>query len=396
MILRNAFYLFLLGIMAASSSSAQSKWDATGPQEQIIDITSNDGNVYVLGSDGLYVSSDDKSWQKIRPTQAGEYFNSVVVLNPGELFLFSYSSYVTSSDSGATWKEVKQSGFSTRRCVADNLGYLYSGQDDPIQLSTDKGVTWKASQNGTSGNFFDIAAFAFAPDGAIYAGNQGITGGLVYRSSNHGTSWQLVHNESMEDVGAITIHDSTIWIAYSDRLLYSNDNGKNWSTALTTPEAPITTILFTEDNEGYDGRVSQGLFYSGDSGISWSNNEVGIHGSNISKILVSPKSNVLVGTDSGLFILNSQSTVNGGSQVQEKMTLFPNPAQNEVKVAFDSANAITGMELFDEFGRKIMMLQNKINNQDFSINTASLKRGTYFVVVNSAHGKLKSKLELVW
>jgi hypothetical protein len=390
----NIFYPVILGlIITVSLGNAQIHWTQTGPSETVIDIISSNGKSFLLTKNGLYASSDDKSWQMLKSITSSELYNCVVVLKSGEMFLFGYNFYSVSTDGGVNWKKVDQPGFSTRRCISDNLGYLYAGQNDPIKRSTDKGLTWEDSKDGTSGGFFDIAAFAIAPNGDIYAGNQGITGGMVYRSSDHGTTWNPVHSETMKDVGVITVANGTIWIAYSDQLIYSDDDGANWHTASKT-SYPITALLFTEQKKALAGMTSVGLFSTVDGGSGWFSNMSGISGKSIRKLLRSSQNDIFCGTDSGLFYFAAPaSDVKEPSEGGSKIMLTPNPAQNEIQVEVRMTNA-SGLvyEIYDQLGRKRIRASGIVDGGKFQLNTESLDNGSYFFVARSNDEVFTGKL----
>lgn len=388
----NIISAIILGLtITFSSANAQIHWTPTGPEQAVVDMTSLNGKSFLLTKGGLYASSDDKSWQTLKSIPATEIYNSVVTLPTGELFLFGYNFYSTSADGGANWKKVTQTGFSTRRCISDNEGYMYAGQNDPIMRSTDKGLTWQESKQGTSGGFFDIAVFAIASNGDIYAGNQGITGGMVYRSSDHGNSWSLLHSETMNDVRIITISNGTIWIAYSDKLIFSDDDGVTWKTVLNTPYA-FTSLLFTGENEALAGMTSVGLFSTADRCNGWFSNMSGIRGKSVSKLLLSPKNNIFCGTDSGLFYSAVPSSdVEKPSYSISKITLTPNPARNEVHVEVNSAASVE-YEVYDLLGRKVMSTVGKVDGANFLLNTESLENGIYYIIARSRNETLTSKL----
>lgn len=390
----NIFYLVILGlILIPSFGHAQIHWTRTGPEEAVIDVISSGGKSFLLAKSGLYASSDDKSWQILKSISSSELYNSVVVLKSGEMFLFGYNFYSVSTDGGVNWKKVDQPGFSTRRCISDDMDYLYAGQNDPIKRSSDKGLTWEDSKQGTSGGFFDIAAFAIAPNGDIYAGNQGITGGMVYRSSDHGNNWSLVHSETMKDVGVVTIANGTIWIAYSDQLIYSDDDGANWHTASKT-SYPITALLFTEQKKALAGMTSVGLFSTVDGGSGWFSNMSGISGKSVRKLLRSSQNNIFCGTDSGLFYFAAPvSDVKEPSEGGSKIVLTPNPARNEVHVEVRITNA-SGLayEVYDQLGRKRIRRSGIVDGGKFQLNTESLDNGSYFFVIRSKDEILENKL----
>jgi hypothetical protein len=370
------FVLLLLTLPALAS--AQMQWHAIGPQGSVWDITVSNGKTYVLTTDGLYVSADDKNWATLRTIPKTEFDYSVVALPSGELFLFSYNSYQLSTDAGVTWKKTTQTGFPPRQCVTDALGYLYAGENDPIQRSTDKGKTWSASKQGTSANFFDIGVLSLADNGVLYAGNQGITGGMVYRTSNHGASWRLVHAENTDDVQAISGDFNSIWIAYSDKIIYSDDDGATWNEAAMTPTL-CTSLLFTGENELFGGTFSTGLAYSADRGNSWTTDMIGIRGKSVRKLVRSAMNSVLVGTDSGLFTITSPSdAVRGSGTAAPQIALWPNPAKGEVRITVAQPNGgLVRFEVRDALGRIVSANPVATEQNRYVLNTLGLPTGAY-------------------
>lgn len=392
--IRNYLFIILSILFIGGNATAQFQWTQIGPSEQVVDLTVRGNKTYLLTKQGLYVSTDDIAWQKLRTIATGEGLSSVVVLKSGEILLFSYNYYFISTDAGTNWQKVSQSGFSTRRAASDDKDYIYAGQNDPIKLSTDKGKTWKQSSDGTSNNFFDIGVIAVAPNGDIYAGNQGITGGLVYRSTNHGASWKQVYQRNMEDVVSISFNNGTIFIAFSHTLILSDDNGETWLSRASELPQYLSSVYFYEENDGYVGTYGSGIFYSGDRGLSIdSNGFTGIQGRNVSEIIRTSRGKVLAGTEKGLFIQGVVNSVEDRSIPTLGFTLSPNPAEKETTVSFRTTpNSNLSIEVFDELGRVLISKNSKMQQEKLSLNTSTLKRGMYYVKVSGNNQQHVGKL----
>ncbi|MEP7236033.1 MAG: T9SS type A sorting domain-containing protein [Ignavibacteriota bacterium] len=388
-----AVVIMLVAPASSQVLSGFTRWTQTGPSETVVDLTSVNSSDYLLTGGGLYRSSDDLAWKTLKKFLSTESYNSVIALPTGEILLFSYGYYNISFDSGATWKKVIQSGFSTRKCIADNIGYIYSGQNDPIQLSKDKGATWMESSKGTSGGFFDIRSFATDAAGNVVAGNQGITGGMVYRTADHGSNWNLIHAETLKDVYTLAINNGTIWISYADKLIYSDDNGLKWNSAAATP-SPVTALLFTGENEGFAGLANGKILYTAERGNSWDDHMVGLHGKRITLIKATAAEKIVAGTDSGLFILTGSLGVeNEQGALECEMTVNPNPTTSDVSLFVRGiGDQSPSIEVYDLLGHRMDIRIENENHELFRFSTTSLVPGPYTIVLKVRNQKLSRKL----
>lgn len=76
---------------------------------------------------------------------------------------------------------------------------------------------------------------------------------------------------------------------------------------------------------------------------------------------------------------------------EDKLILYPNPAQNHVILHFNGRNIIYGYTVFDAMGQRIEEHKN-LYSQSENINTSALPDGMYIVQVTTSQGTISKKL----
>ncbi|MDA9727012.1 T9SS type A sorting domain-containing protein, partial [Bacteroidota bacterium] len=91
-----------------------------------------------------------------------------------------------------------------------------------------------------------------------------------------------------------------------------------------------------------------------------------------------PSGNILVSDmQSGLFVLSPLEDQNSSTNVLEKkLSVFPNPFSDEIKISFSNSNDEIKLEIFDVNGRSIIK-KNIINES--TISELKLSSGFYFL-----------------
>ena len=389
--------LALLLLVLYHDAQAQNNWSPVGPREPIISILTAQGTDYVLNNAGIYVRTGDNFWAKISDLPDKTItFNSMVILPTGEILLFGYDLYYISTDHGSSWTKVNQPGFSTRVAVSDKLGYIFAGQNNPIKRSTDKGLNWSDSKEGTSNDFFDIGVLSLADNGDILAGNQGITGGMLYRSTDRGGHWQLIYQKPMTDITAAEEYKGTVYVASTDGLYYTDDYGINWKKALTlTSTNLITSIQFVLENDGYAGFSRSGISYTGDRGYTWDSNSIGAQGKLGTVLHLNGSHHLLMGTDSGLFLLNSISEVGHSVEGSESMRTSPNPCDRSVTVSLPTTSSYARLTVTDLLGRMRGSMRVEPGQPSAQFNVSQFEPGIYFARIESNQAVGVSKFT-VW
>ena len=68
------------------------------------------------------------------------------------------------------------------------------------------------------------------------------------------------------------------------------------------------------------------------------------------------------------------------------MTLYPNPAKEYVDVRVDGDVNVTGMEVYDVYGKVVRTVVGANNNTSIRINVSDLSAGMYLVRVTTEQG----------
>lgn len=193
-----------------------------------------------------------------------------------------------SSNGGSTWAAAAADPFAngenmgpvvcfqmgrnvTRRIVG--RGETDAGNPAEVGITDDDGATWSLVNIGSvNGKFFNNAKTLFALDAAhIWAA---ITDGYIYFSEDGGESWTAQQSGvlSVEDFNAIHFKNERIGYAVGTANLFLKtvDGGLNWA-AVTGPAVGVNlmTVYVTPDGRVWVGSAGGKLFYSDDSGTTW-------------------------------------------------------------------------------------------------------------------------------
>jgi hypothetical protein len=86
----------------------------------------------------------------------------------------------------------------------------------------------------------------------------------------------------------------------------------------------------------------------------------------------------------GLFVVRKGGALSNQSFNQQTFSLFPNPSKEFSKIT--SNEIINSVAIFNNLGQKVKAFE-KINSNDFEINTAQFTSGLYLIVVNGIISK---------
>ena len=145
-------------------------------------------------------------------------------------------------------------------------------------------------------------------NGDAYVG----TGTDLYRLTDDRSRWDLI-NANMPPNGSwqITERDDTLYVASDTEILASMDRGETWRLLGTRPEGQLIDLVITDEAPGAQANIVMYLalvndvFCSTDAGNSWTPVSEPLVNTEI-RAITAVEDVVFVGTDSGLYRLNSE------------------------------------------------------------------------------------------
>jgi photosystem II stability/assembly factor-like uncharacterized protein len=264
-------------------------WSTCSNISSKVTVIKYDNNIWIAGSSynsiGLWYSTDGKTWTQSSKTSG--YFESIYYAN--NLWVASGNTndaVVYSEDNGKTWSSSNISK-QTRGVYNANGIWVLCGYGSGMYYSTD-GKTWTQSNSFTSYNFYFV----------MYGGNIWVAVGQygLFYSTDNGVTWlqsniSYTFNNIYYGNGVwvactytnkVILVYSTFTTSYSDAssqasLVNINNYNKthigNWQT--TSSPASFSYLCY-----GYNGILigsagSSGLYYSEDTGLTWTKCTVG-------------------------------------------------------------------------------------------------------------------------
>ena len=178
---------------------------------------------------------------------------------------------------------------------------------DTTEVSTPK-PQWTQTKGPEGGG---VQNLFITSDGDAYVG----TGTDLYKLTNDRSRWNLV-NANMPPNGSwqITERDDTLYVVSDAEILASMDRGETWDTLGTRPEGQLIDLVITDEAPGVQANIVMylalvnGVFRSVDAGNSWGS----VSGQLVNKeirTITAIENVVFVGTDSGLYRLNSEGCI---------------------------------------------------------------------------------------
>ena len=167
---------------------------------------------------------------------------------------------------------------------------------------------WTQATGPQGGPVSDVFAtskgvlYAFSPTG-------------TYRLAANATAWVPVDVDASTEGARVpmTEHQGTLYIATTDTVFASTDDGETWRTLCSRPEGHAIGFVITDVAQGADSQVAltmylalqnKGVFRATDAGKQWTLLDNGLKGRTIST-LATIEDTVFAGTDSGLYRLNN-------------------------------------------------------------------------------------------
>ncbi len=166
---------------------------------------------------------------------------------------------------------------------------------------------WTQATGPQGGPVSDIFATS---EGVLYAFSP--TG--TYRLAANAMAWVPVDVDASTEGGRVpmTEHQGTLYIAATDTVFASTDDGETWNTFCPRPEGNAIGFIIVDGRQGtasgitmYLALENKGVFRATDAGKQWSLLDNGLKGNRTISTLATIGDTVFAGTDSGLYRLNN-------------------------------------------------------------------------------------------
>ena len=167
-----------------------------------------------------------------------------------------------------------------------------------LYKSTNGGATWTNPLSWR--NVYTVAIDPAHPD-VVYVGAHAdsLDAGGLLKSTDSGSTWTTVlPNVDVSSVVVDPADPRRIYAGAADGVIYNSpDGGTTWKKATgSTIVAPVTALSFDPQNHVhlFAATGGQGVFYSADSGMSWSTDNQGLSDLNIVSMAIQTASPYMV------------------------------------------------------------------------------------------------------
>jgi hypothetical protein len=266
---------FFGGVFTSTNNGATWQSMNTGiGNSQVTSLFLGANRLFASTVNGIYVTSDFKSWGPINNGLPASFFGQFAWVNTissnGNITiagLFFQGAYI-SNNNGNTWNAVlaiPSDAHVTSIIFHDNL--IFIGASTGLYVSADGGVNWATIGTGLLPNYL-INSLAFQGT-KMYA----CTALGIYQSINNGSTWSLITiaglNSYQSNSNTILVNDKDLFVGtYSNGILHSVDGGNSWDIRNTNLTALKVDQVVSQKNYLF-ASTPNGLYRSSNNTNLW-------------------------------------------------------------------------------------------------------------------------------
>ncbi|MEM9546397.1 MAG: T9SS type A sorting domain-containing protein [Bacteroidota bacterium] len=288
-----------------------------------------------------------------------------------------------------------------------NQDIVYAGRQF-LYKSTDRGDTWTTTSTNfvDGGNMIIDLAISHSNESLIYAATApnpfgDISSAKLLRSEDGGEIWiEVSHalpNRIIKDIALDPLNDQVVYVVFSGfnsaHFAKSLDGGANWQLVDELPNVP-TNSLFVDPLNGDHIYVGNdlGVYFSNDAGLSWELFSHGLPDATLAMNLSYSEANRKIRLAShgrGVYernlVFNPETSISDVTLESIEVTLYPNPASNELNIEFDSDQNSKGkIEISNTMGQLVQVrsIDVKEGRNSIQMDVTQILNGPYFATIS--------------
>jgi photosystem II stability/assembly factor-like uncharacterized protein len=275
---------------------------------------------------GIFKSTDGGGTWTLKLSDPEDYPVVIDPSNPTTIYVAGGGVF-KSTDGGDSWRYLVGAGSVVALAIdPNNPETLYAGEvnypfgppvtGNGVDRTDDGGETWRPANGGlpASGIAFGFLAVDPKNSATVYAAtfwNSWWPSGKVYRTTDSGTTWELINDEP--PITAMALDTQKAGLIYAGTagkgLLRTVDGGDSWTSLDNVLKDRSITALAVSDTGTvfYAGTADGGVYRSTDAGNGWAQLNVGLTMPGVRSLAVDPQNaeTVYAGTPGGIFKLTT-------------------------------------------------------------------------------------------
>ncbi len=404
------YILTLLTVSIPNLLFAQEGWQY---QDGNFTIQNNNGAIYPLNRDTVYIMADFGSFVKtldggdewmMKSIGVEEIFFDIAAFDFDTIYAVGTNGTIVKSiNAGTDWVTLESGTsnhlLSIQIISPDNIWVV--GLNGDVLHSVDCGITWQIN-NSLSDDALNCVRFRDADNGIILGRY-----GTLFTTSNGGLDWIEVYIETTFDLFSLTITDNYSyflagWISsdffnnytYLAEAAFKSNNNTLWSSFdVPNPGPGISNMVFANDSVGFTfssncitkGYCLIGINKTYSYGENW---EISLEDWDPQNEIALGYSKTVFVTDSIGYLLcgnNILKTTDGGTFVSiaeldaiNRFTVYPNPSNSDhlyIDMKGIDTNGLSAA-ISDVNGK--LLLKTDLN-ATAEINISQLPQGVYFI-----------------
>jgi photosystem II stability/assembly factor-like uncharacterized protein len=270
------------------------EWKKTdGPGGRSVrEISANEGNVFLISDDDLFVLDTVTNTWNERFTNSYGYY-TIRFVNK-KIFAGTSTGVLISKDNGYTWATKRGTSSSGIQFISGHGSFMLAYGGGTLWSSVDSGETWKTRFSGSgsySGNVILVMdkVAMFTEKGSVDRSDDNLA---TYTAHN-------LTNDTAEVVSLLE-SEGTVYAFSTTEVSVSQDTGKTWTRLGDVPQVPLKFNYAANSELLLIGTVG-GLLISRDRATTWQKADLPFDSVSINTICLR-KNEIFIGGEDGVFI----------------------------------------------------------------------------------------------